>query len=87
MLGVKSTCKDRWRQVLSEADRISEKHLLTFEAAISVNQTHEMEYNHLQLVVPEAIHKTYTDTQQKWLMNVADFIEMLMFRQRAVTWH
>ncbi|HIT19324.1 MAG TPA: restriction endonuclease [Candidatus Fimivivens faecavium] len=87
MLGVKSTCKDRWRQVLSEADRISEKHLLTFEAAISVNQTHEMEYNHLQLVVPEAIHRTYTDTQQKWLMNVADFLEMLLFRQRAVTWH
>lgn len=87
MLGVKSTCKDRWRQVLSEADRISEKHLLTFEAAISVNQTREMEYNHLQLVVPEAIHKTYTDAQQKWLMNVADFIEMLLFRQRAVTWH
>lgn len=87
MLGVKSTCKDRWRQVLSEADRISEKHLLTFEAAISENQTREMEYNHLQLVVPEAIHKTYTDTQQKWLMSVADFIEMLLFRQRAVTWH
>ncbi|MEG1426159.1 MAG: type II restriction endonuclease, partial [Oscillospiraceae bacterium] len=26
MLGVKSTCKDRWRQVLSEADRVSDKH-------------------------------------------------------------
>ncbi len=87
MLGVKSTCKDRWRQVLSEADRIKEKHLLTFEAAISANQTHEMEYNHLQLVVPEAIHNTYSEEQQKWLMNVSDFIEMLLFRQRAITWH
>src|SRR5699024_8426933 len=27
MLGVKSTCKDRWRQVLSEAAKIEEKHL------------------------------------------------------------
>lgn len=87
MLGVKSTCKDRWRQVLSEADRITEKHLLTFEAAISVNQTREMEYNCLQLVVPEDIHSTYTDAQQKWLMNIADFIEMLLFRQRAGIWH
>lgn len=87
MLGVKSTCKDRWRQVLAEADRIKEKHLLTLEAAISANQTREMEYNHLQLVVPEAIHHTYTDVQQKWLMNVTDFIEMLLFRQRAITWH
>lgn len=29
MLGVKSTCKDRWRQVLSEARRIENKHLFT----------------------------------------------------------
>ena len=87
MLGVKSTCKDRWRQVLSEADRIKDKHLLTFEAAISANQTKEMEYNHLQLVVPEDIHNTYSNEQQKWLMNVTEFVEMLMLRQRAVTWH
>lgn len=29
MLGVKTSCKDRWRQVLAEADRIRCKHLLT----------------------------------------------------------
>lgn len=27
MLGAKTTCKDRWRQVLNEADRIRDKHL------------------------------------------------------------
>ena len=86
MLGVKSTCKDRWRQVLSEANRISDKHLLTLEAAISTNQTNEMEYNHLQLVVPQPLHDTYTISQQRWLMNVSDFMEMLLFRQRAVSW-
>lgn len=87
MLGVKSTCKDRWRQVLSEADRVTDKHLLTFEAAISTNQTTEMKAHSLQLVVPEGIHGTYSDEQQKWLMNVTDFMEMLLFRQRAMTWH
>ena len=87
MLGVKSTCKDRWRQVLSEADRVADKHLLTLEAAISTNQTKEMEAHNLQLIVPEAIHKTYSDEQRQWLMNVSDFIEMLLFRQRATTWH
>ena len=87
MLGVKSTCKDRWRQVLSEADRIKDKHLLTFEAAISTNQTKEMEAHRLQLIVPEAIHNTYSNEQQKWLMNVSEFMEMLLFRQRALTWH
>ena len=87
MLGVKSTCKDRWRQVLSEANRIKNKHLLTFEAAISVNQTNEMDSNNLQLVVPESIHSTYSLEQQKWLMNVTEFIEVVMFRQRAGNWH
>lgn len=87
MLGVKSTCKDRWRQVLSEADRIKDKHLLTFEAAISTNQTNEMKAHSLQLVVPEGIHGTYSDEQRKWLINVTDFMEMLLFRQRAISWH
>ncbi len=87
MLGVKSTCKDRWRQVLSEAARIADKHLLPFEAAISTNQTREMESHHLQLIVPESIHSTYSKEQQQWLMNVTDFIEMIMLRQRAITWH
>lgn len=86
ILGVKSTCKDRWRQVLSEADRVRDKHLLTFEAAISTNQTNEMKYNNLQLVVPEMLHSSYTIEQQDWLMNVAEFIEILQFRQRASTW-
>lgn len=43
MLGVKSTCKDRWRQVLSEAKRIDNKHLATLEPGISENQTAEMQ--------------------------------------------
>lgn len=87
MLGVKSTCKDRWRQVLSEADRVPNKHLLTFEAAISVNQTAEMKAHGLQLIVPTGIHDTYSNEQKKWLMSVTDFMEMLLFRQRAMTWH
>lgn len=29
MLAVKTTCKDRWRQVVKEVDRIPTKHLLT----------------------------------------------------------
>ena len=35
MLGSKSTLKDRWRQVLDEADRITHKHLLTLEPGVS----------------------------------------------------
>lgn len=83
MLGVKSTCKDRWRQVLSEADRIVEKHLLTLEAAISSYQLKEMRIRNLQLVVPESIHQTYQTRED--LITVNDFIEIVSFRQRAIT--
>ncbi len=81
MLGVKSTCKDRWRQVLAEADRIEKKHLLTLEAAISTNQTDEMRAKKLQLVLPEKLHNTYSQKQRSWLMKVAQFIELVRQRQ------
>lgn len=81
MLGVKSSCKDRWRQVLAEADRIDKKHLLTLEAAISKSQTDEMQSKNLQLVLPRALHNTYSNEQQNWIMDVAGFTELVMRRQ------
>lgn len=81
MLGVKSTCKDRWRQVLAEADRVDEKHLLTLEPGISTAQTDEMRDKKLSLVVPKALHNSYTLPQQSWLLNVTDFIGVVRERQ------
>lgn len=81
MLGVKTTCKDRWRQVLSEAVRIRDKHLLTFEPGISENQTNEMRANSLQLVLPSRLHDTYKPSQRGWLMNVEQFIGLVRARQ------
>lgn len=77
MLGVKSTCKDRWRQVLAEADRIEKKHLFTLEPSISVNQTNEMEANKLQLVLPKQLHYTYNESQQKKLLDLEEFIQIV----------
>lgn len=74
LLGAKTTCKDRWRQVLSEGQRIQEKHLITLEPAISEIQTREMRAHHLQLVVPTSIQSTYTTNQQSWLMSINEFI-------------
>lgn len=81
MLGVKSSCKDRWRQVLVEADRIKRKHLLTLEAAISKSQTDGMNTKALQLVVPEKLHNTYSLEQQAWLMNVSEFTQHVLNKQ------
>jgi hypothetical protein len=81
MLGSKSTLKDRWRQVLSEAQRIDEKHLLTLEPSISENQTDEMQAKRLQLVLPEALHSTYRERQRGWLMKLGDFVALVKERQ------
>jgi EcoRII C terminal len=83
MLGAKSTLKDRWRQVLSEAERIHAKHLLTLEPSISENQTTEMQAKNLQLVVPRSLHATFRGTQQAWLMDVGSFLDLVKFRQSA----
>ena len=81
MLGSKSTLKDRWRQVMSEAVRIRKKHLLTLEPGISENQTNEMQVKELQLVLPQKLHATFRTSQQAWLMNVGEFISLVRGRQ------
>ncbi|UAK71000.1 type II restriction endonuclease [Aeromonas enteropelogenes] len=75
ILGAKTTCKDRWRQVLAEAARVGRKHLITMEPAISENQTIQMQANHLQLVVPTTVQQTYAPEQRSWLMSFRDFID------------
>jgi len=83
MLGVKSTLKDRWRQVLAEAKRIDRKHLLTLEPGISTAQTDEMVRHDLQLVVPRGLHQTFTPQQGGWLMDFRSFTELVRVRQQA----
>lgn len=77
MLGAKTSCKDRWRQVLSEADRISKKYLITLEPSITPAQTDEMRANGIRLVLPEALHITYTESQRTELLTVTDLIATL----------
>lgn len=81
MLGAKSTLKDRWRQVLSEAERIDQKHLLTLEPGISENQTNEMRAKSLQLVIPRRLHGTFKPAQQEWLLDLGAFLTVARERQ------
>lgn len=59
MVGIKTTCKDRWRQVLNEAKRIPHKHILTIQQGISANQLKEMHQSNVSLIVPKPIQKQY----------------------------
>lgn len=80
-LGAKTTCKDRWRQVLNEADRIEDKHLFTLQQGVSTNQLEEMRQEHLTLVVPKdniaAFHPNYRSN----IMSLGTFIEMVKEKQ------
>ena len=77
ILGAKTSCKERWRQVLAEATRVKVKHLITMEPSVSVDQTTQMEEKGVQLIVPLPIQATYKAEQQEWLMSFGQFISLL----------
>lgn len=74
MLAVKTTCKDRWRQILNEADRIEIKHLLTLQEGVSENQFAEMVKAKVQLVVPTPIISSFPKNVRPHLQSFESFI-------------
>ncbi len=84
MLAAKSTCKDRWSQILPEAERISEKNLVTLEPGISSPQTTRMKEADVQLIVPLAIQSSYQKEQKEWLWCISDFIACVCKRQNTI---
>ena len=82
-LGAKTTCKDRWRQVLNEADRIETKYLFTLQQGISKNQLREMKHEHLKLVVPAAYRTSFDKEFQPEIETLASFIEMVKLKQSS----
>lgn len=83
MLAAKSSCKDRWPQILPEAERIPLKHLVTLEPGISVPQTDMMIKSSVQLIVPSNIQDSYQETQKQWLYSIEDFVKMVDDRQKG----
>ena len=81
MLAAKSTVKERWRQILVEADRIEEKHLCTLEPGISSDQTEEMRRQRVQLVVPASLLSTYSALQLQHILSLNQFVNYVKERQ------
>jgi hypothetical protein len=75
-LAAKSTCKDRWRQILTEAQNLPTKHLFTLETGISSSQTAEMGANRVTLVVPKSAVDSY-DNPGTEILDLAGFIQHL----------
>ncbi|WP_410495532.1 type II restriction endonuclease [Cellulosilyticum sp. ST5] len=76
-LASKTTCKDRWRQILNEADKISTKYLFTLQQGISSNQLNEMYSSNVILVVPRPYIKTFPPEYQNRILSLQDFINIV----------
>lgn len=74
-LAAKTTCKDRWRQIEDEADRIATKYLFTLQQGVSPSQLDQMHAAGIVLVVPEEYHKTYPHTEYESVISLEEFIK------------
>lgn len=76
-LAAKTTCKDRWRQVINEADRLRgrNKFLCTLQQGISAAQMDEMEAEQVILVVPKPYIQTYPKDRQERIWTVGKFVQ------------
>lgn len=81
VLASKTTCKDRWRQVLNEADRIKTKHLFTLQQGISSNQLEEMMKYNVQLVVPSLYIKSFPEQYRSNIMTLGSFVNFIQSNQ------
>ena len=75
VVGVKTTCKDRWRQVVNEAKRVTEKHILTIQQGISGKQLKQMHDSHVRLIVPSSLHKQYPKGSPMTILDVKGFVQ------------
>lgn len=87
VLGAKTTCKDRWRQVINEADRVDEKFLFTLQQGISKNQLKEMADEKVKLVVPQSHIDSYPEEYRESLNTLSGFIEIVKEKQEHMSKH
>lgn len=75
-LAAKTTCKDRWRQILNEADRLRDenKYLCTMQQGISAAQMDEMQAEKVILVVPKAYHTAYPKEKRDRIWTLGKFV-------------
>ena len=87
VLGAKTTCKDRWRQVLTEANRIDSKHLFTLQQGISKNQLKEMQDAKLTLVVPLKYKSNFPKEYQDKILDLRYFLQIVKEKQERMPKH
>jgi hypothetical protein len=74
MLAVKTTFKDRWRQITQECADLPEKHLLTVQEGVSQAQFQEITSAGIKLVVPLKLKDKYAEGIQPHLVSLETFL-------------
>ena len=74
MLAVKTTCKERWHQILDEADKIPIKHLLTLQEGVSEKEFQRMTDAGVQLVIPKPLICEFRKSIRPHLQTLESFI-------------
>ena len=82
VLASKTTCKDRWRQVLNEADRVKTKHLFTLQQGISKNQLEEMYKYGVCLVVPKPYLMSFPQDFRERILTLDSFVNHVQATQQ-----
>ncbi len=80
-LGAKTTCKDRWRQIVGEADKIPHKHLFTLQQGVSSNQLKEMKVSGVTLVVPRPYLTNFPKEHRKDIWTLDYFVKYVQSTQ------
>lgn len=78
VLGAKTTCKDRWRQVINEADRVKTKYIFTLQQGFTTAQLHEMKSSDVVMIIPEEYHGRCRKEDRSMLMTLSEFIAMVV---------
>ncbi len=77
IVGLKTTCKDRWRQVLNEGIKIKKKYILTLQPSISGRQLEDMRKANVSLIIPKKLQKDYPKNRSIEILELDKFIQLV----------
>lgn len=88
MIACKSTVRDRWRQILKEAQRIQEKYLLTLDANLTPATLNAMKGAKLRVFIPRpVIEAHYVFRPKGSIHSVQELLDSLRIAmKRAPSW-
>lgn len=77
LLAVKTTLKDRWRQVLQEGRKVSPKHLFTLDEGVTLATYQDMKSRGVQLVVPQRRVAHFPEVVRNDVLTLGGFLDLV----------